>query len=288
LTIVTIVSIPKSGKMKKAIISPSLLTFTGIFAMLLIIGYGCKNANKQETVEIPSEMIQADDIESLTGYPLPTSYEVTNLIYESGAPYILTLSNDPQKAGDYITQRDKALNLGVYGADLAYASTYMMKQRSMFYLEASKTLIDELGISTTFNLNYSQRVENNLDNRDSMIIIVEESFIDTWDHLVTNEQDILARLVVSGSWIEGMHITASIAQSARDNTTLLEILANQGTSLNRLVSLLEPVKDINEVSMIYQSLLEIQGIYEGVGETMTEEQLKMVSTKVGELRNAIV
>jgi hypothetical protein len=274
--------------MKKAIISPSLLTFTGIFAMLLIIGYGCKNANKQETVEIPSEMIQADDIESLTGYPLPTSYEVTNLIYESGAPYILTLSNDPQKAGDYITQRDKALNLGVYGADLAYASTYMMKQRSMFYLEASKTLIDELGISTTFNLNYSQRVENNLDNRDSMIIIVEESFIDTWDHLVTNEQDILARLVVSGSWIEGMHITASIAQSARDNTTLLEILANQGTSLNRLVSLLEPVKDINEVSMIYQSLLEIQGIYEGVGETMTEEQLKMVSTKVGELRNAIV
>lgn len=274
--------------MKKAIISPSLLTFTGIFAMLLIIGYGCKNANKQETVEIPSEMIQADDIESLTGYPLPTSYEVTNLIYESGAPYILTLSNDPQKAGDYITQRDKALNLGVYGADLAYASTYMMKQRSMFYLEASKTLIEELGISTTFNLNYSQRVENNLDNRDSMIIIVEESFIDTWDHLVTNEQDILARLVVSGSWIEGMHITASIAQSARDNTTLLEILANQGTSLNRLVSLLEPVKDINEVSMIYQSLLEIQGIYEGVGETMTEEQLKMVSTKVGELRNAIV
>jgi len=275
--------------MKKANISPSFLTYAGIFALLLTIGYGCKNAKQQqEAVEIPSDLMPEDDIESLTGYPLPTSYEVVNLIYEAGASYILTLSNDPQKAGDYITQRDKALNLGVYGADLAYASTYMMKQRSLFYLEASKTLIDELGISTTFNMSYSNRVENNIDNRDSMILIVEESFIDTWDHLVTNEQDILARLVVSGSWIEGMHITSNIAQSARDNTTLLEILANQGNSLNKLVSLLEPVKDVDDISMIYQGLLEIQAIYEGVGESMTEDQLELVSSKVGELRNAIV
>ncbi len=275
--------------MKKALIYPSLLTCVVLFATLLVIGYGCKNAQqKQEAIPIPEELSAPSDIESLTGYPLPSSTEVVNLIYEAGATYNLTLSNDAQKAGDYITQRDKALNLGVYGADLAYASTYMMKQRSLFYLEACKTLIDELGIATTFNLTYADRVESNLDNRDSMMMIVEDSFIDTWDHLVTNEQDILARLVVCGSWIEGMYITVNVAKSAKDNTTMMEILANQDNSLNKLVSLLEAVKDVNEVTSIFQGLVELQGIYEGVGESLTGDQLALVSEKVAALRDAIV
>lgn len=275
--------------MKKARIYLSLLTHVVLFAALLVIGIGCKNGKqRQEAVQIPAELSAPGDIESLTGYPLPSSTEVVNMIYEAGATYNLTLSNDAQKAGDYITQRDKALNLGVYGADLAYSSTYMMKQKSLFYLEACKTLIDELGIATTFNLTYADRVENNLDNRDSMMIIVEESFIDTWDHLVTNEQDILARLVVCGSWVEGMYISVHVAKGARDNTSLMEILANQDNSLNKLVSLMEPVKDVNDVANIYQGLVELQGIYEGVGESLTEDQLDLISSKVGTLREAIV
>ena len=77
-------------------------------------------------------------IQELSGYPIPTSFELTELIQRAGAPYILTLSNDSEKAGDYITQKDKALNLGVYGTDLCYASTYMMKQGTMLFLESSK------------------------------------------------------------------------------------------------------------------------------------------------------
>ncbi len=263
----------------------------GMIAILLVTLYGCKNAQQRQEAEQPvsvAEMPMGNDIEALTGYPLPTSYEITELIYETGTPYILTLSNDPQKAGDYITQRDKALNLGVYGADLAYASSYRMKQRTMYYLEASKTLIDELGINTSFNMSYADRVEQNLDDRDSLILIVEESFYDTWDHLVTNKQDILARLVVSGSWIEGMYITASITKSARDNTKFMEILANQKNSLNKLVSLLEPVQDVNDISLIYQHLVELQGIYEGVGDVLTAEQLEMITEKLNGLRAEIV
>jgi len=266
-----------------------LYIVTGLLAIMLVLGYGCRNAQQRQGETIPDELdIPDDNIEALTGYPLPTSYEITNLIYEAGAGYILSLSNDAQKASDYITQSDKALNLGIYGADLCYASTYMMKQRVLNYLEATKILIDELGINTKFNLNYAERVENNLNDRDSIIQIVEASFFDTWDHMVSNEQDILARLMVSGSWIEGMYITTNIAKSSRDNTTFLEILATQSGSLNKLVSLLEPVQDTSDISMIYQNLVEIQGIYEGIGETMTTDQLDMITSKITELRNSLV
>lgn len=276
--------------MKKVFIARTASMLFGMIAILLITLYGCKNAQQKQEAELPlpERELPGDNLEALTGYPLPTSYEITELIYDAGASYDLTVSNDPQKAGDYITQRDKALNLGVYGADLAYASTYKMKQRTMYYLEATKTMIDELGINTPFHMNYVERVENNLDKRDTIMQIVNDSFFDTWDHLVTNKQDILARLMVSGSWIEGMYITTHLAEGSRDNTIFLEILATQKNSLNKLISLLEPVQDVNDISTIYQQLVELQSMYAEVGETLTDEQLEMITAKVEALREMIV
>ena len=260
-------------------------------AVVLLILSGCNTSSqKKENTSSPDEnpVPKEEVIKELSGYPIPDSYEITKLIYESGAPYILSLSNSAAKAGDYITHRDKVLNLGVYATDLCYATTYMMKQGTMNYLEASKILIEDLGISTTFNINYAERIEKNMDDRDSLITIVSESFGDTWNYLVQNEQDVLARLVVCGSWIEGMYITANVASRARDNAEILIILAKQKKSLNELVSLLEPVKDIEEVESIFKGLFDLQDIYNEVGDALTAEQLEKISSRIGVLRSSIV
>ena len=277
--------------MKNASITRSKSAIFGIIAVLLVIISGCKNTPpKQDEAAISSEVpaSKEDVIKELSGYPIPTSYEITELVYKAGAPYILNLSNDPNKAGEYITQRDKALNLGVYATDLCYASTHAMKHWTMLYLEASKTLIDELGISTTFNTHYAERIESNLDDRDSVIFVVTDSFYDTWNYLVENKQDVLARLVVCGSWIEGIYTTSNIAQTSRDNTAFLEILAQQKKSLNRLVALMEPVKDLADISEIFKGLFDLQAIYEDVEGSLTEVQLEKVSEKVEALREAII
>jgi hypothetical protein len=176
----------------------------------------------------------------------------------------------------------------VYATDLVYATTYMMKQATLNYLEASKTLIDDLGISTTFNLTYAERIENNMNDRDSLIMIVAESFSDTWNHLVENQQDILARLVVCGSWIEGIYITSNVALKAKDNSEFLEMLAKQNNSLDRMVSLLEPVQDEEEVSNIYKALVELQELYQNVGEALTSSQLEAIAARVNTLRAEII
>lgn len=276
--------------MKKSPSFPFASFLSVVIAGMMMILTGCKTSQQkqEETTEVQEEPQKEAIIEELTGYPIPTSFEITRLIQEAGAPYILTLSNEPEKAGNYITQKEKALNLGVYGTDLCYAATYMMQQSTMKFLEASRTLIDELGISTRFNVNYVERVENNLDNRDSLISIVTDSFYDTWNYLVKNRQDILARLVASGSWIEAMYITTNIAQTSQDNTEFLKILATQKSSLNQLVSLLEPVKDAEEVTDIIKGFLDLQDIYENVGESLTQEQLEEVAVRIEALRNSIV
>jgi len=277
--------------MKKAMYQQLRLYVIGLLTTSLVLFTGCNNTKKKKDIEIPpTEDIapREDLIPDLSGYPVPTSYDITKYIYQAGAPYILSLSNAPEKAGEYITQRDKVLNLGVYAADLCYATTYMMKQGTMNYLEASKILIEDLGISTTFNITYAERIEQNIDDRDSLIAVVTESFDDTWNYLVENQQDVLARLVVCGSWIEGVYITTNVALKAIDNTAFLEALAKQKISLNELVDLLEAVKDVPEVSDLYKGLFEIKEFYVGVGETMTDEQLKILEEKIGTLRSSIV
>ncbi len=277
--------------MKKAMYQQVRLFVIGLLTTTLILFSGCNTTPKKQDAGIPKtpEVAPREDVvKDLSGYEVPTSYDITKHIYQAGAPYILSLSNGPEKASEYITQRDKVLNLGVYAADLCYATTYMMKQGTMNYLEASKILIEDLGISTTFNITYAERIEENIDNRDSLIAVVTESFDDTWNYLVENQQDILARLVVCGSWIEGVYITTNVALKAIDNTAFLEALARQKKSLNELVNLLEGVKDVEEVSDLYKGLYDIQEFYDGVGDIMTDEQLKILEGKIGTLRNSIV
>lgn len=277
--------------MKKELKPRTISAISGFLAVAMLFVSGCtnnpqklKNTSTSDKKPLPKEEV----IRELSGYPIPDSYEITKLIYESGAPYILSLSNSAAKAGDYITHRDKVLNLGVYATDLCYATTYMMKQATMNYLEASKILIDDLGISTTFSMEYAERIEKNMDDRDSLIAIVSESFGDTWNYLVQNEQDVLARLVVCGSWIEGMYITTKVADRALDNTEILSILAKQKKSLNELVTLLEPVKDVEEVESIYNGLSDLKDVYEDVGDALTVEQMEIISAKVDALRSSIV
>ncbi len=277
--------------MKKAMNQQLRLYVIGLLTTSLVLFTGCNTTQKKQDIGIPEpeDIAPREDlVEDLSGYPVPTSYDITKYIYTAGAAYILSLSNGPEKAGEYITQRDKVLNLGVYAADLAYATTYMMKQSTMNYLEASKILIEDLGISTTFNISYAERIERNIDDRDSLIAVVTESFDDTWNYLVENQQDVLARLVVCGSWIEGVYITTHATLKAIDPTPLLEALAKQKKSLNELVDLLEAVKDVPEVSDLYKGLFDIKEFYEGVGETMTDEQLKVLEEKITALRNSIV
>ena len=269
----------------------SISAIFGIIAALLILLSGCKNPQQKQEGDIKPPEIQSkeDVIQELSGYPIPTAYEITELVYKAGAPYNMDLSNDPQKAEEYITQRDKALNLGVYGADLSYASTHGYKHGTLLFLEASKILIDELGISTNYNVDYAQRIEDNLDERDSVILIVSESFVETWEYLIDNKQDVLARLVVCGSWIEGVYITSNIASNfSRDNTEFLEILAQQKKSLTGLVSLMEPVKDLDEVSEVFKGLFDLQDIYEDVEDSLTEEQLEKVTARITALRATII
>jgi hypothetical protein len=277
--------------MKKDSITKSVRRNLILILGIVMVLSGCKSS-KKDSADAAGPAVSPSEKEAvildLTSYPLPTATEITDMLQKAGASYILSLSNPADRVGNYLSSAEKALNLGIYGTDLSYACTYMMKQETMKYLESSKKLIDDLEISTTFKTDYVRRVEDNLDSRDSLINIISDSFVDTWDYLVDNEQDKLALMVVIGSYIEGLYITSQIALTATDNTAFLEIIAHQKKSLDTLIGITGPVKEDRDLTEIHNNLTELAGVYEDVGDTLTNEQLEEIVKIIDPLRESIV
>ncbi|MFC2115678.1 hypothetical protein ACFLTU_04345 [Bacteroidota bacterium] len=267
-----------------------IITFLAVFLIFSITS--CKNKKSSEsgsTDEAILEKMEGRDavIQEISDYPLPTSFEVTTLLVEAGASYILDLSNHVENVNKYINLRSKALNLGVYGADLSYAATYNQTQETMQYLSASAKLIDELQIGS-FDEELVNNVEANIDNVDSLINLISDSFYDTYEYLTNNEQDELSILVMAGSWIEALYITSQISIFSADNAKILEIINEQSSSLEKLLETMAPVSESEMSADVFNGLTMIQEIYRSAEGNLTTLQIEALILQVENLRNQIV
>ncbi|HDP54300.1 MAG TPA: hypothetical protein ENN24_01250 [Bacteroidetes bacterium] len=247
-------------------------------------GGGAKQA-ETETTDISKE----ETFKSVTKYPIPTAFEVIKMLDKAGASYIISLNNPTENVDKYFTEKSKALNLGVYGADLSYASTYQMKQETMNYLNVSKKLIDDLKISTAFNKEFAQRIEDNIDNKDELIKIITDSFYDTYESLLNEGKDNVSLLVMTGSWIEGLFITTQITVTSENSSDFMTIVANQKDPLNKLFELMQPFAEDEVISEMMETLKPLKTIFDQVeGEAVTQEQFEAIEKEITKVRTEIV
>jgi hypothetical protein len=255
--------------------------------------YSCQNG-KQKSTDVKDEVVaeQVAEDQSVTvadkEYPIPTSFEITQMINNAGASYIYDLCNSVENVDKYFTEKEKAVNLGIYGADLSYASTYQKKQETMLFLEASKKLIDDLNVATTFNKEFAEDVEKNIDNKDTLISLISDSFYDTYEFLMDNGKDDLSVYVLTGSWIEGLYIATQLTMNSQDKTEMKEVVASQEDSLNELVKIMDKNKENEEMVELMNKLSELKAEFDKVGEEMTDEQLEAIIAKVETVRNELI
>jgi hypothetical protein len=231
---------------------------------------------------------KTDIVQEVLEYPLPTAFDVTTLLVEAGASYILNLCNPVSNVNRYISLKSKALNLGVYGADLSYAATYNQAQETMQYLDVSRELLDDLEIQAGFNNAMAERIERNIDNVDSLIEIISDSFVKTYQYLASNEQDDMSILVMAGSWVEALYITTQISLISKDNSQIIDIIEHQHTSLETLLDVMHPISVIDTGKDIYDELKELQEIYQEAGTEFSPKELDKLITKTEEIRNMII
>jgi hypothetical protein len=189
-------------------------SFYLILSVFIVVGLSScgssssENKNSEEFKEAEGSL--QEQIEDVI-YNIPSPTEIPYLLQATGAEYNESLVNPRSKVDQYASRTDKAaLNLGIYAADIGYLTSYEKTQESIDYLNACKTLADNLGVIGTFDINILKRFEANISNKDSLAALLNETVDQTEKFLKDDSRNKLAALVVSGSFVEGLHISTGL------------------------------------------------------------------------------
>lgn len=197
-------------------------------------------------------------------YALPSPVETAHLIQSTGVSYNMDLANPTSNVDKYTTTAQKALNFGVYGADLSYASLFNQTQTAIQYMATAKKLADELGIFDFVQPDIANRIENNINDRDSLMEIITEGFTNANEYLNDAGRAEVAALIVAGGWIESLYLSTELAEMANNNTRLIDLVIDQRYSLSILVKMLETYKNMSSVSEVYGWLTDLQKTFDRV------------------------
>jgi hypothetical protein len=263
-----------------------------MIAALGFFAFGCSNTGQTDENAVDSTLSVEDQAEKLV-YPMPTPLEITDMLNKAGASYIIGISNRPEYVDKYFTESAKALNLGVYGADLSYSATYEMSQETMNFFMCTKKLRDGLDIQTPGNENVSNRIEANIENKDSIYNILTTSFTTTFDYLNDNGKGAVAVMVLAGGFVEGLYLSTELASMIDKNSDILQGIADQKVTLDKLMPLMETYKENQNVSDVLKNLSTIKLAYDELKTvdnkvTMTTDSFKKIRKEVGILRKKVV
>lgn len=289
-------------------------SFYLIISVFLIVGMGSCGSKKEEDkdskeFETAKDSLKEQLEEVIVNIPSPT--EIPYLLEATGAEYNPSLVNPRSKVDQYASRTDKAaLNLGVYAADIGYLTSYEKTQESIDYLNACKTLADGLGVIGTFDLNILKRFEANISNKDSLANLLNETVDQTERFLKDDSRHKLAALVVSGSFVEGLHIATGLINSYPKNilpddarnqvlTPIMQVVLKQKNSVTDLLKMLTVVEQTDPVATMVADLQDLQKAYAALNIeeqihknradlALTDKNLEQISTIVAKMRKAIV
>lgn len=264
-------------QIKSAIAMFKQKTFLLIYLFLIVGIIACNQDKKaikksikeekailEKEFEIDDELITEFNKAKQIFYALPSPVEIAMLIKRAGTEFNSSLLNIPDNSSKYSFTYSKALNFGVYGADLSYASLFEQSQEAIKYIVVSKKLADEIGILEFMNNDVVSRMENNINNRDSTMNIITEVFMSSNDYLKESGRPDIAAIIIAGGWIEGLYIAAELAKDSPYNNELIDRIIDQKLSLTTLISLLESYSDKKDIQKILNLIKEIQTIYDKV------------------------
>lgn len=196
-------------------------------------------------------------------FSIPSPVQTAILIKGLNLEFDNSLINDNDNLDRYITETQQALNLGIFGCDLGYASIYNQKKEALSYMNTIESLSNKLGINAAFDAEFIKRFEKNSGNEDSMIIIMSDGFKKTDNYLKNNNRKPTSALILTGGWIESVYIACSLNKKSND-TIIRRRIGEQKQSLNSIVDLLTEYNKAGSNDEILVGLNELKALFDKV------------------------
>jgi len=269
--------------------------FSGLFLTLIatLSITSCNNtsnkdqqANQATADTVKKEVTLSPENKNLL-YQFPTPFEVTMMLQRAKAGFIFNITNPPSNVTKYSTGKAKALNLGVYSADLAYAATYNYIDETNKFMSCTSKLANELGIAGIYDPNLVDKVKKFNNNKDSLVALVSRIFNQTNDFLSKNNRNQVAVLVAAGTFVEALYLTASLNQVAADNKSISTVIFKQKDNLDKLVTLLTAYNMDSEINPVGVEVSKLKTIYTNYGLEADKKLPQQKAAEIGDLTQSV-
>jgi hypothetical protein len=276
--------------------------FTGI------VFFSCRNDQKKEVSggDSTNDTISVKASEDVVDYNFPSALQIACLFKNSGLQYIEGITSPPKDPAAFTSNYSKSLNLGIYGADLAYCVLNQQDQETMNYVKVFTDIATSLGMNRVYERgNFVRRFEKNLNHEDSLRDIIAELQIETDTYLRDNEEQHISAISFSGAWTEIMFLGSKSFEKSK-GSGLSDKISEQMNILSKIISVLkaDEKKDpgippllaemkrlltfYNGFESVKKSRAEIKEENMGVIVSLNEQEINMLIGKITELRNKLM
>ncbi|MCG8309209.1 MAG: hypothetical protein MI975_17585 [Cytophagales bacterium] len=207
---------------------------------------------------------------------IPSPLEISYLLKDAGTKYDLDMLNSPSNSSNYNSNFNKALNLGIYGTDLGYTNIYEENQDALQYLNSIKGLANDLSIGQFFDFGTIARLATNSKNLDSLLLITTQNFNNINTYLQENQRANLSVLILTGGWLEALHITCQVAEKNPGNEKLIEKIGEQKIILDNIKLMLEFYTKDPYIADLHMRILELEKAFAQIDIIYTYEEPTLV------------
>ena len=249
-----------------------------ILLVALLISVSCRNSSKNssefvfpEADSVPvgeAEKLSAEAIADISNN-ITSPVEIANLLQSLSVPFSPDYLASSVDANKQPTAFDKALALGILGADLGYLNMYEKTGTSINVLSEIRKLAEGLRVGQFFDFEAIKRLSLNKSNLDSLLFLSIDSYTQIDKYLRDNDRGHLSALMIIGVWLEGQHLATQVVQKYPD-PVLKDRIGEQKIILNDLIMLAAPycTRD-SEFNDLCKYLQEIREAYRSVKITYT-------------------
>lgn len=286
------------------IITKNVAVFIASISLISCGGSGTTTENAVDSTEVK---LNVDSSKSVVFYNIPSPLETFTILKMSGSGFDKSVLNSTEKVSKYVTNFQKAANLGAYSTDLSFCYLYKQNQDFNTYIKNINDLTNALGIDGSYGQEVNKRLQKNSNNLDSLMAIVSEAGINADEYLKENQRNTETATIAAGGWIEAMYIISNIADKSQ-NKDIVGLVGDQKIVLKNLMNMLEQFQTDEDIKSILSDMRDIAVTYEtiqasqstplssdkdiiSVGNNtsfvVSKEQLKSILEKVTTLRNKI-
>jgi hypothetical protein len=249
-----------------------------LIMITVLAGFSCRNSlNKAEGFVFPeADSVPAGEAEKLSSEAIAeisknisSPVEIANLLQLLEVPYSPEYLASSIDANKQITSFDKALALGILGADLGYLNMYEKTGTSIDILSSIRKLAEGIRVGQFFDFETIKRLSLNKSNLDSLLFLSIDSYTQIDQYLRDDNRGQLSALMIIGVWTEAQYLATQVVKRYPDQM-LKDRIGEQKIILNDLIMLANPYcgKD-SEFNTLCKDLQKIREKYRDIRITYT-------------------